>query len=113
MLEIRPIMNSPVGEIFSFKACGIRAYDQNLEIHLRNASDRPVVVPSHFDLKGKGKTQRINNLMPYGDQRIEPGETRAFYCYMDDREWGAAEEIVFYDSENSRYPVKLDHRIED
>ena len=113
MLEIRPIMNSAVEEIFAFKGCcGIRSIDQNLEIQLRNVGDRPVVVPSHFVLKGKSGSQRIENLMPHGEQRIAPGDIKAFYCYLDDAAWDAAEELIFYDSEEHEYPVKIGGHIE-
>ncbi len=112
MLEIHPIMNSAVEDIFAFKGCcGIRSIDQNLEIQLRNVGDRPVVVPSHFVLKGKSGSQRIENLMPHGEQRIDPGAIKAFYCYMDDVTWDAAEELVFYDNEENEYPVKIGGQI--
>ncbi len=112
MLEIHPIMNSAVEDIFAFKGCcGIRSIDQNLEIQLRNVGDRPVVVPSHFVLKGKSGSQRIENLMPHGEQRIDPGDIKAFYCYLDDATWDAAEELVFYDNEENEYPVKIGGQI--
>ncbi|MEE9420391.1 MAG: hypothetical protein V3W43_12980 [Desulfatiglandaceae bacterium] len=108
MLEIRPIMNSSVEEIFAFKGCcGIRSIDQNLEIQLKNVGDRPVVVLSYFVLKGRSGSERIETLMPHGEQRIEPGDIKAFYCTMDDKQWGAAEELVFYDCGHNEYPVKL------
>lgn len=107
-------MNSPVEEIFSFKACcGIRPYDQNLEILLKNMGDRAVVVPSYFVLRGKWGSKRIEPLMPYGDLRIEPGDIKAFYCSMDETQWDAAEELVFYDREDNEYAVELGVRIED
>ncbi len=112
MLEIHPIMNSAVEDIFAFKGCcGIRSIDQNLEIQLRNVGDRPVVVPSHFVLKGKSGSQRIENLMPHGEHRIDPGAIKASYCYMDDVTWDPAEELVFYDNEENEYPVKIGGQI--
>jgi len=41
-LYIRPIMNSSVEEIFAFKTCcGMRVFDQNLEIQITNQKDYP------------------------------------------------------------------------
>jgi hypothetical protein len=110
MLEIRAIMNSPVEDIFGFKTCcGLRAFDQNLEIHVKNLGERPVVVPSHFDLKGEGGVRRIDTLMPHGDQRIGPEEIKGFYCMMDEIQWKAARQMTFYDTEGNSYPVDIDH----
>jgi len=110
MLEIRPIMNSPTEEIFEFKSCcNIRAFDQNLEIHVTNRSDRTLAVPSYFDLKTKQGSERVETLMPHGQQRIAPGETIAFYCTMDDKKWKAVQKMVFYDSEGRPYPVDITH----
>ena len=108
MLEIRPIMNTPVEEIFEFRSCcNIRAFDQNLEIHVTNRSDHTVGVPSYFDLKTAQESRRIETLMPHGEQRIGSGETIAFYCTMDERLWNAAHQIVFYDSEGNNYSVNI------
>ena len=107
-LIIRPIMNSAVEEIFAFKTCcGQRVFDQNLEIQLTNTGDFPVVVPAYFDLEGKLGSRRIMTLMPPGELQILPGETRAFYCEMEERLWEAAEEVVFYDLEGNRHGVRI------
>ncbi len=48
-LFIRPIMNSSVEEIFAFKTCcGMRVFDQNLEIQITNQKDYPVYVQSYL-----------------------------------------------------------------
>ncbi|MBI5585265.1 MAG: hypothetical protein HY892_15745 [Deltaproteobacteria bacterium] len=108
MLEIRLIMNSTVEDIFAFKTCcGLKMFDQNLEIHLVNQGPRPVVVPSCFDLETPEGCRRFNNLMPPGDLRIEPGEIRAFYCCMDETLWNKAEKVIFFDREGNRYPVVI------
>ena len=108
MLKIHPIFNSPVEEIFGFKTCcNIRAFDQNLEIQLRNVGDRPVVVPSHFDMEGEQGTKRIETLLPSGMQRIQPKDILAFYCYMEENDWNQATRIVFYDDNGNKYPVEL------
>lgn len=111
MLEIRPIMNTPTEEIFEFRSCcNIRAFDQNLEIHVTNRSDHTVGVPSYFDLKTGQESRRIETLMPHGEQLIGPGETIAFYCTMDEKQWNAAQGMTFYDSEGNRYSLELDDR---
>ena len=108
MLKIRAIMNSPLEEIFGFKCCyGVLTYDQNLEIHLENTSNRAVVVPSYVDLKGDYGTLRIDNLMPAGDLCIEPFDVRAFYCYMEDETWSATRELVFYDTAGKEYRAEV------
>ena len=104
MLEIKPIMNSSVEDIFAFKTCcGVRALDQNLEIHVTNRGDRAVVVPSYFDLRGSLGSYRVHTLMPYGEQLIAPGQTIAFYCTLDEIQWKAAQKMVFYDKEGNSY----------
>jgi len=108
MLEIRPIMNTPTEEIFEFRSCcNIRAFDQNLEIHITNRCDHTVGVPSYFDLMTEQESQRIETLMPHGEQRVGPGETIAFYCTMDEKQWNAAHQMVFYDSEGNHYSVDI------
>ena len=108
MLEIRAIMNSSVEDVLSFKTCcSIRVWDQNLEIHVRNIGDRAVVVPSHLDLEGEHGSQRIHTLMPAGEHRIEPGEIKAFYCYMDETLWNKSRRLVLHDSEGNEYSVEI------
>jgi hypothetical protein len=101
-------MNSPVEDIFAFKGCcGIRTFDQNLEIHIENRGDLPVEVPSYFDMRGLSGSRRIDTLMPHGVLRIEPGEKKAFYCYMDESRWEKALQIIFYDNDENTYPVDI------
>ncbi len=110
MLEINANMNSAVEDIFAFKTCcGARAFDQNLEILIKNRGSRPVVVPSYFDLHGIRGSSRITTLMPNGDQQILPGEIKAFYCMMDEVLWKEARELVFYDREANVYPIGVQH----
>jgi hypothetical protein len=108
MLKILPLMNSSVEEVFSFKSCcGLRTFDQNLEIQLTNCGDHPMIVHSYFDMRDSLGQHRIDTLMPHGDQRIGPGETIAFYCTMDETQWNAAQQIIFYDSEGNRHSVNV------
>jgi hypothetical protein len=78
-----------------------------LEILVTNRSDGTVAVPSYFDLKTEQESRRIETLMPHGEQRIPAGETIAFYCTMDEKQWNAAQEMVFYDSEGKHYSVDI------
>jgi hypothetical protein len=108
VLEIRPIFNSCVEDIFGFKTCcGARAFDQNLELLLTNQGPAPLTVPSHCDLETDRGPERVDYLMPHGPQKIDPGETRAFYCQMDEHRWARATRIVFYDSQGRAYAVDL------
>lgn len=107
-LFIRPIMNSSVEEIFAFKTCcGMRVFDQNLEIQITNRKDYPVYVQSHFDLLDPSGAHRVETLMPHGTQRIASGQTIAFYCTMDESRWAKAEKIVFHDTEGEEYALRL------
>ena len=109
MLEIRPIMNTPTEEILEFRSCcNIRAFDQNLEVLVTNHGDHTVGVPSYFDLRTEQESRRIVTLMPHGEQLIGPGETIAFYCTMDEKQWNAAKTMTFYDTEGNPYQVDLD-----
>jgi hypothetical protein len=110
MLYIRPIMNTSVEEIFDFKTCcGLRMFDQNLEIHVRNLGDSPVIIPGYFDLEGEHGSKRFDTLSPAGEHRISPGEIMSFYCYMDESLWSKARRLVFYDSEGTGYEVGIYH----
>ena len=108
MLEIRFLMNSAAEDILSFKTCcGLKMFDQNLEIHLINRGPSSVVVPSCFDLETSEGVRRFDHLMPSGDLRIEPGEIKAFYCSMDENLWDKAKKVVFYDRDGISYPVDI------
>ena len=111
MLQIKIIMNSAVEEIFAFKTCcGLKFMDQNLEIHLRNTGQRPVTVPSWFDLEAEGGLRRISNITPAGEHIIAPGEMIGFYCYMDEELWKKANSLVFQDLDGQVYPVRIYHK---
>jgi hypothetical protein len=108
MLEIRFIMNSAAEDILSFKTCcGLKMFDQNLEILLTNESPASIIVPSHFDLETSEGVRRFDNLMPPGKLRIEPGEIKAFYCSMDENLWEKSRKLTFYDQEGRCYPVHI------
>ena len=113
MLEIKAFMNSSVEAIFDFKTCcGMRAFDQNLELRLINQGERRIQVPSSCDLITEHGIQRLDHLMPHGTLTIEPGETAAFYCTMDEAAWGEVREIVFRDAEGREYRQEIYHGLE-
>ena len=109
MLEIRLLMNTSAEEVLAFKTCcSLNMRDQNLEIHVTNRGERPATVQSRFELEGPQGTRRIDNLMPQGDRTVAPGETVAFYCYMDESVWNEATTAVFFDGrgDSLRVPVE-------
>jgi hypothetical protein len=107
-LEIRLFMDSSCREILDFKTCcGLKVFDQNLEIHVKNTGAEPITVPSRCDVESSAGTKRIRNLMPYGDHTLKPGEIIAFYCQLDETVWAQAEHIVFYDTQGRRYPAPV------
>jgi hypothetical protein len=102
-------MNSAIEEVLGFKTCcGLRMFDQNLEIHLKNRGDRPIVVLSYFDLVGVCGSKRVTTLTPPGQQCIEPSEIIAFYCSMDETRWRESSAMVFYDTDGNAYRVDLE-----
>jgi hypothetical protein len=108
VVEIRPIMNSPVEDIFAFKTCcGVRVFDQNLEIHITNHTNHTLYIPSYFDLKDASGWHRFETLIPNGEQRVLPGKAIAFYCAMDERRWKEAHKIAFYDREGHTYAATV------
>lgn len=109
MLEITIIMDSPMQDIFAVKCCSFKLLDQNLEVLVRNTGKEPVKVPSRLDLEGEAGTRRVDNLMPQGDQPIAPGQSVAFYCYIDDPVWEAARTLVMYDTDGTAYRQDIEH----
>jgi len=99
-IEINP--NSSVEEIFAFKCCCIP--DQNFEMRLYNSTEQPVNIHSYCDLvKEDGAAFRIQNLFPQGIQKIEPGESIAFYCNFPEELLAQYKELVFYDESGNRH----------
>jgi hypothetical protein len=110
MLKIRYIMNSDAEEVLAFRTCcNLKMFDQNLEIHITNEGNQAIKLPSYFDLETPTKTKRITTLTPSGIQTIQPGEMKAFYCYMDESLWDRARTMTFYDTSRKGYSVKVTH----
>lgn len=110
MLRIKPIMDSCVEDVFGFKTCcGVRAFDQNLELQVTNQGSAPVRVPSRCDLRGGWGSHRVDTLMPFGEYTIAPGQTMAFYTYMDEQLWHKTELVVFFDDQGNEYSQAVEH----
>jgi len=108
MINIRPIMNSCAEEILSFKTCcGLRMFEQNLEIHLENRGSERVVMLGFFDLRGEHGKKRITTLTPPGERVIKPGETIACYCQMDEELWSRSKSLSFYDRDGAEYSAEI------
>lgn len=108
MITIHPIMNSAVEEVFAFKTCcGFKVFDQNLEIHVTNHGAERIQIQGYFDLALQSGVQRIETLFPPGELPIAPGETKAFYCTMDEALWNKAESVTFYDRGGRNYRCLL------
>lgn len=108
MLEIRFIMDSPVEEVLGFKTCcGLKAFDQNLEILVRNIGFTSVRVRGYFDLRGVYGEYRMNAVIPPEGFSIEPGDVRALYCYMDETLWKKSTRLILYDSDDNEYQTDI------
>ena len=108
MLEIRTIVDSAATEVFASKCCSLRVPDANLELHVTNRGAAPVVVLSQLDLEGEHGSKRIDGLFPGGEQRIAPGQTVAFYGYVDEELWRGSRSLVLEDSTGGRHRTSLE-----
>lgn len=110
LLKIHCIMNSAVEDILAFKTCcGLKMFDQNLEIHLTNQGDDPLTVPSYCDLETDEGIKRIATLTPAGEHLLQPGDLMAFYCCLDETLWEKARQMTFYDKEGNGYSIPIIH----
>lgn len=101
MLEVKIIMNSVMEEILAFKCCNLP--DQNLEMHVNNNGDHPVIVPSRFTLENETDTLECSHLFPPWGQTIQPGTGAAFYCSMDESEWEQYSKLTIFDEDGNTY----------
>jgi len=107
-LKIKPIMNSSVEDVLAFRTCcSLKVFDQNLEIHITNLGKESLKIQSYCDLKGTLGTRRVDTLMPHGEQSVAPGQTIAFYCTMDEKQWEHARKLIFYDSHGNPYSTDI------
>jgi hypothetical protein len=110
MLEITVIMNSAVAEVFACKCCGGGLPDQNLEIQVRNAGNRPVHMADRFDLEGPEGRRAWTAVCPAGGRTIAPGDVGGLYAAMDEALWERFTTLVLYDGEGRPHRVSLRDR---
>ncbi len=114
MIRIRPIMNSSVEEVISFKCCNLHGL--NLEIHLENLEDEPVTVPGGCELVGEREEDRfrIDFLYPPGPYTLRPRDPLACYCSLADEIFERYRWIVFRDrrGREHRAPLRSNDRTE-
>ncbi|MEW6352118.1 MAG: hypothetical protein AB1646_23955 [Thermodesulfobacteriota bacterium] len=108
VLEIRLIMNSAMEEVLAFKTCcGLKMFDQNLEILIRNRGEASVTIPSRFLLEGEGWSKKVDTVMPPGERCLGPGEIMALYCEMEDTLWARARRLVLCDASGATHAVDI------
>jgi hypothetical protein len=105
MLKVKIIMNSVMEEVLAFKCCSIP--NQNLEMHVRNTGDRPVIVPGRFNLENEKGILECNHLFPPWEQTIQPGTGVAFYCSMDQSKWERYQTLTIFDAEGNSYSFSI------
>lgn len=101
MIDVTIIQNSNMEDVLAFKCCSL--HDQNLEIHVRNIGERPVVIPGYVDLENDNETIRCNHLYPPWERSLSPGEVAAFYCQMDSEMWNQYQTLVIFDTDGNAY----------
>jgi hypothetical protein len=105
-------MNSAIQEILSFKTCCglMTVFDQNLEIHLKNTGGEPVFIVSLVELEGDYGTMTVQTATLQGVLRIEPGDIKALYCYLDEELWYKTRRITFHDGTGNGYRFDVSHK---
>ena len=106
MLDVKIILNSYMEDVLAFKCCGLP--DQNLEMHIYNNDDHLVTVSGTFILENEKGRLTCNHLFPPWEQRIQPGDAVAFYCYMDESVWNRYTTLAISDRDGNvyRFPTK-------
>jgi len=101
MIDVTIIHDSSMEDVLSFKCCSL--HDQNLELHIRNTGETPIVIPGYVELENENENIRCNHLYPPWERTISPGDVAAFYCYMDDKTWNRYQTLVVFDGDGNRY----------
>ncbi len=101
MIDVKIIKNSSMEDVLAFKCCSLS--DQNLEIHIRNIGERPVVIPGYIELENENGTVRYSHLYPPWKRSLSPGEIAAFYCQMDWTIWNQYQTLIVFDAEGNTY----------
>lgn len=105
MIAVTIIHNSSMEDVLAFKCCSLP--DQNLEIHIRNTGERPVVIQGYIDLENDSGTIRCNYVYPPWERSLPPGELAAFYCQMDRELWNQYRTLIIFDTEGNAYRFPL------
>ncbi len=106
MIHVNIIINSSIEEVLAFKCCTLP--DQNLEIHISNTSDKPVVIQNYFLLTNGEETLRIDNVYPPRFQTINPNDIAAIYCAMDEEILCRYRTLEVYDSDGNNYSAPIE-----
>lgn len=111
MLQFKINMGSSVEQVLNFKTCcSLVVQDANLEILVTNTGSSSVEVMSRFDLITAAGVRAFASVFPPGSLRIDPSETKAFYCQMEESVWSEAVELVFRDAGGNGHSVKLERQ---
>jgi hypothetical protein len=105
MVTVKAIMNTSMEDILAFKCCSLP--NQNLEIHVINASEKAVVVNNWFYLKNDRETLKVENLYPPHPVTVHPNDISAFYCNMDENTWERYKTLVMIDTEGKEYSTSI------
>jgi hypothetical protein len=105
MVTVKVIMNTSMEDILAFKCCSLP--NQNLEIHIINASGKPVVVQNWFFLKNDTETIKVEYVYPPHFQTIQPNDICAFYCNMDETLWKKYHTLIMTDVAGNEYPTAI------
>ena len=101
MVKINIIMNSSIEEVLAFKCCSLP--DLNLEIQVKNLSDRSIVLQNFFFLKTDQKRLKIENVYPPRHQQLSPNDLCALYCSMDEQTFQEYNSLELVDTEGNAY----------
>ena len=107
MVTLNIIMNTSMEDILAFKCCALP--NQNLEVHVVNGSEKPVMMKSCFYLKNDAETLKVENIYPPIHQTIGPKDIAAFYCSMDESQWEKFHTLQMEDAEGNVYQKAISH----
>ena len=105
MIKLNILMNTNMEEILAFKCCALP--NQNLEVHVINETDKPVVMKSQFFLVNDTETIKIENIYPPFQQTIQAKDIGAFYCTMDESLWEKYHSFQMKDIDGNVYQESI------
>ena len=107
MITLNVIMNTSMEEVLAFKCCALP--NQNLEVHVVNGSEKPLVMKSEFLLINDEETFTVENVYPPFRQTIPPKDICAFYSSIDETDWRKYHTFQMVDMEGNRYEKAIIH----